>query len=80
MATRQEFVTILWRLESEPQGNGNLYAYPDGHETADWARDAMSWATGVSIINGNANTGEIDPAGNLNRAQAATIIMNWSNL
>ena len=80
VATRQEFVTILWRLESEPQGNGNLYAYPDGHETSDWARDAMSWATGVSIINGNANTGEIDPTGNLNRAQAATIIMNWSNL
>ena len=80
VATRQEFVTILWRLESEPQGDGNLYAYPDGHETSDWARDAMSWATGAGIINGNSNTGEIDPAGNLNRAQAATIIMNWSNL
>ena len=80
VATRQEFVTILWRLESEPEGTGDLADYPDGSETSDWARAAMEWATGVGIINGNANTGEIDPTGKLNRAQAATIIMNWTQL
>ena len=75
--TREQIVTILWRGEGQPTGTGNLYAYPDGHETSSFARDAMSWATGIGIINGNANTGEINPTDALKRAEAAAILMNY---
>lgn len=79
-ATRQEFVTILWRVEGEPDGTGDLSSRPDGDEVSDWACAAMEWALGAGVINGNANTGEINPTDSLTRAEAAAIIMNWSNL
>ena len=77
--TREQIVTVLWRMTGEPTGTGNLYAYPDGHKTSDYARDAMAWATGAGVINGNAVTGEINPTGSLTRAEAAAILMNWHN-
>lgn len=75
-ATREEFVTILWRMEDEPKGTANLYAYPDGHETSEFARDAMSWAVGAGVINGNGITGALDPTDALTRAMGAGILMN----
>lgn len=77
--TREQIVTVLWRMTGEPTGTGNLYAYPDGHETSEYARDAMAWATGAGVINGNAVTHEINPTDPLTRAEAAAILMNWYN-
>lgn len=75
--TREQIVTVLWRMEGSPRGTADLSESPDGNEVSQFAREAMEWAVGLGIVNGDANTGELNPTDFLDRAQAATIIMNW---
>ena len=78
LTTREQLVTVLWRMEGEPVGTGDLADYPDGGDTSEFAVAAMEWATGAGVINGSATTGNINPTGELTRAEAATILMNCS--
>lgn len=76
--TREEFVTILWRMEDEPSGTGDLTTFPDGGTASSFAQDALSWAVGEGILNGSGSTGELSPTGDLTRAMGAGILMNMS--
>lgn len=76
-ATREEFVTILWRLEDEPAGAGDLSTFPDGGETSSFAQAAMEWAIGADVIHGNSATGTLDPTDQLTRGMGAGLVMNW---
>lgn len=53
---------------------GDLSKYPDGGKVQDWAKTAMSWATGLKLINGYEDN-TLRPGGNTTRAEAASIIM-----
>lgn len=77
VATREQMVTAIWHMEGDPAGTGDVSARPDGDEVSDFAYEAMEWALGVGVINGNGSTGAINPTGSLNRSEAAAILMNW---
>ena len=70
--TRQDFVTVLWRMEGEPQVSQDLGSYPDAGSIAEHAQGAMRWAVKNGVISGQGN-GNLDPTGVLDRSQAAVI-------
>ena len=55
--------------------SGSLAAYPDRGSVADWARDAVTWAVGQGLINGE--DGKLNPEGPVTRAQAAQMLMRF---
>ena len=71
--TRQELVTMLWRLSGEPVVNYALTA-PDADAISGWAYEAMRWAVSEGIIEGDEN-GLIHPTATCTRAEAAAILM-----
>lgn len=71
--TRQELVTMLWRLAGEPVVNYALTA-PDADAISGWAYEAMCWAVSEGIIEGDEN-GLIHPTATCTRAEAAAILM-----
>ena len=78
--TREQFAAILYRyadyvLWADVSARADLSIYADGDEISAYARDAMSWAVAVGLLEGMP-AGEdlvLDPQGNANRAQAATV-------
>ena len=71
--TRQELVTMLWRLSGEPVVNYALTA-PDADAISSWALEAMRWAVSEGIVEGD-ETGLIHPTATCIRAEAAAILM-----
>ena len=73
--TRQELVTMLWRLAGEPALGSGINA-PDAGSVSSWAQQAMSWAVYIGLIEGDEN-GAVTPAATATRAQAAAIFMRY---
>ena len=73
--TRQELVTMLWRLAGEPALGSGISA-PDAGSVSSWAQQAMSWAMYIGLIEGDEN-GAVTPAATATRAQAAAIFMRY---
>ena len=51
--------------------------FADASSVSSFAREAMQWAVGTGIITGKDNETRIDPQGNANRAECATIITRF---
>ncbi len=73
--TRQELVTMLYRLAGEPSVSGSITA-PDAESVSAWASDAMVWAMNIGLIEGDEN-GAVTPTATATRAQAAAIFMRY---
>ncbi len=73
--TRQELVTMLYRLAGEPTVSGTITA-PDAESVSSWASDAMVWAMNIGLIEGDEN-GAVTPTATATRAQAAAIFMRY---
>lgn len=73
--TREQFVTIAWRLEGRPAGAGDLSAFPDAGDVSGFSREALAWAVSEGIVTGDG--GRLSPAKALSRAEAATMLMRW---
>ena len=73
--TREQFVTIVWRLEGRPAGAGDLSAFPDEGGVSDFSREALAWAVFEGVVTGDG--GRLSPAKALSRAEAATMLMRW---
>ena len=73
--TRQELVTMLYRLAGEPSVSGTITA-PDAASVSSWAGDAMVWAMNIGLIEGDEN-GAVTPTATATRAQAAAIFMRY---
>ena len=73
--TRQELVTMLYRLAGEPSVSGTITA-PDAANVSAWASDAMVWAMNIGLIEGDEN-GAVTPTATATRAQAAAIFMRY---
>lgn len=56
---------------------GGLDSFRDGAFVSEYARTAMEWAVGTGIITGKGDGHLLDPQGNANRAECATIIMRF---
>ena len=72
--TREQLVTMLYRLCGEPGDSDALDAAPDSGAVSSWAREAMAWALELGLIEGD-ETGAIRPADTATRAEAAAILM-----
>ena len=73
--TRQELVTMLYRLAGEPAVSGTITA-PDAASVSTWATDAMTWAMNIGLVEGDEN-GAVTPTAIATRAQAAALIMRY---
>ena len=82
--TRQELVTILWRLAAKKglnTSNAGLVApeFADRSHIAAWAAEAMSWGSTRGILNGK-GANRVDPNGTATRAEAAAMIVRFRGL
>jgi hypothetical protein len=88
--TREQLVTILWRyyvgggVPDAPQSSGvpdvpqsrNLSGYTDSAQISDWARDAVAWAVGRGILQGDASG--LRPGDNVKRSEVAAILRRYT--
>ncbi len=78
--TRQQIATILYRYAAyegyDISARGDLSAFADGDQVADWAKDAMQWAVASGLMRGN-DQRKLNPSGTATRAEVATILMNY---
>lgn len=77
--TRQELVTMMYRLAGEPATAGSLKAFVDADQVAEYAKAAMTWAVANGIIKGETAT-TLNPEGNTTRAQIAAILARYEQL
>ncbi|WP_297232664.1 exo-alpha-sialidase [uncultured Flavonifractor sp.] len=74
--SREQLVTMLWRLVGSPVLEKDLTGYPDTDEVSDWAIRAMVWAVENGILTGN-GAGELNSQGTATRAEVATMLMRF---
>lgn len=70
--TREQFVTMLWRLSGEPAAPGSA-SFTDGGSVSGYARAAVDWAVSVGIVSGY-NDGTFKPQGCATRAEIAKML------
>ncbi len=79
--TREQLALILYRYAiltgRDISLNGNLSAFADCENISDYAYEAVEWANGNELINGNGD-GTINPTGKTTRAELASILMRYS--
>ena len=73
--TRAQLVTILYRLEGEPEVSGTSGFTDVAADT--WYTDAVAWAAANGIVNGVSET-EFAPGKNITREQLATILFRYA--
>lgn len=73
--TREQLVTMLYRLAGEPETTGELTA-PDAASVSSWAKAAMIWAMENGLIEGD-ETGAVNPGATATRAQAAALLARY---
>lgn len=77
--TREELVTILYRMSGSPEAEDVLAGFSDGDTVQSWAKDAMNWAIAQKIVTGYED-GTLKPKANANRAEVCTILMRYNAL
>lgn len=82
--TRQEIAVILHRYAGkmgyDVSASASLAGFRDAGTVASWGREAISWAVGVGILNGN--NGALLPDGAATRAEVAAMLhrfADWSS-
>lgn len=73
--TREQLVTMLYRLAGEPETTGELTA-PDAASVSSWAKAAMIWAMENGLIEGD-ETGAVNPGATATRAQTAALLSRY---
>ena len=78
--TREQMARILFQYAQmkgySTQARADLSRYSDAGRISGYAKDAMSWANALGLING-LDDGRLSPGGGATRAQAASIVMNF---
>lgn len=79
--TREELAQMLYNYAQYKKiilpAVGDLSKFPDGDKVSSWAKTAMSWATGLQVINGYEDN-TLRPSGNTTRAEAASMILGMA--
>ena len=75
--TREQIATMLYRfmkyLGYDVSASKALSGFPDGGDASPWAKEAMEWAAGVGLFQGDQN-GNLNPGGKATRAEVATLV------
>ena len=82
--TREQLASMLYRYakhagEVVTTKEERLEQFKDNAAISDYAVQAMSWAVGEGIINGN-DDGTLNPDGNAQRVHAAQMLMNFDKI
>ena len=76
--TRKEIITILYRLEGEPELGDGALGYPYADVNADiWYADAVYWATNAGIVEGYGDN-RFGPDDQISREQLAAILYRYA--
>jgi len=82
--TRQELATMFVRFAEYKniitENSTTLDKFNDKGDVADWASDAMKWATKVGLINGTGNGDTLSPTGKATREQFAAIMHRYATI
>lgn len=76
--TREQLAVMLYRYIGKPKAEGNLGAFRDRGKASTYALDALNWAVGEKLLQGNGD-GTLDPRGYVTRVQAAQIFTRFSD-
>lgn len=80
--TREQMAAIMYRyanykkIDTAKADTEKYKSFTDKDKVSDWAVEAMTWATGVGIINGMGNN-KLAPQESSTRAQVAQIVKNY---
>lgn len=76
--TREQLSAMLWKYAGSPAAadSNGLTNFQDAGEISSYAKNAMTWANQLGIINGKGG-GLLDPKGKATRAEAAQIMQNF---
>lgn len=77
--TREQLATMLYRYAQlkgyDVSTSASLNAFTDASSVSDWAVEAMQWAVGTGLMEGNNN--QLSPTAPATRAQVATLLMRF---
>lgn len=73
--TREQAVTILWRLAGKPEAESDA-DFADKSEIADYALAAAAWARESGVVDG-VGEGRFAPKEHMTRAQAAAVLCRY---
>ncbi|MCD8048353.1 MAG: S-layer homology domain-containing protein [Clostridia bacterium] len=74
LLTREQILTIIWRLEGSPSSDEELL-FADEDDISDYAMEAIAWAAENGIISNT--SAELSPSGYITRAEMAQILYNY---
>ena len=77
--TREDLVTILYRLAGSPSTSKTLDGYTDASSVHSYARTAMAWAVEKGVVTGYTDN-TIRPTNSATRAEVCTILMRYMEL
>lgn len=79
MITREQMAVMMYRYAKfcglDTSDSGNLNSFPDTGKVSAFSKEAMVWAVGAGLIQGD--QGKINPQGNASRAHCATIMTRF---
>ena len=75
--TRGQLVTILWRLEQNPNTDNIVNRFSDVNES-DYYGSAIKWASSNGIVNGYGGTNKFGPNNPIIRQDLAVILNNYA--
>lgn len=70
--TREQLVTMFYRMAGEPAGTYDLDSYQDSASISAYARPAMAWALQTGLL--SSNTTRLRPTDSATRAEVAAIL------
>ena len=78
--SREQLAVMLYRYASRGGSGagalGSLVGFRDADAVSPWAADAMAWAVGAGLIQGDASAG-LNPGGSATRAEVAAILQRF---
>ncbi len=76
--TREQLVTMLYRLAGQPAASGSCSSFTDAEDVSNFAKTAMCWAVEKGLMKGSG--GKLNPKANATREQVAAILIRYLSL
>ena len=75
--SREEAVTVLWRLSGSPEADADLSGYGDASSVSDYATGAIEWAVSTGVLTGKGGVA-LDPQAGCTRGEVAAMMMRMA--
>ena len=79
LITREQMAVLMYRYAKycglDTKDSADLNSFPDAGKVSGFSQEAMRWAVGAGLIQGDQGT--LNPQGNASRAHCATIITRF---